>query len=74
MSGEDEQFGRSGADEPMKIGQFQWNQTDADGRSYDLSTTLETLNENKNFLKRCQKSRVKKTPPTTIPFMIRAGI
>ena len=46
MSGENEQFGRSGADKPVKIGQFQWNQTDADGRSYDLSTTLETLNEN----------------------------
>lgn len=36
MSGENEQFGRSGADQATKIGQFQWNQTDAEGRSYDF--------------------------------------
>lgn len=36
MSGKNEQFGRSGADIHMEIGYFQWNQTDADGRSYDF--------------------------------------
>ena len=36
MSGKNEQFGRTGANKPMEIGQFQWNQTDADGRSYDF--------------------------------------